>query len=162
MTVEMKVFPLETILTVTTGRLLTKSEGPQDNGIGDVYKLLEWMTGEAPFTHSLGRFAEECKLELLRQFPELEHAEKTLSVLDRLLKTGKDSEKVVRQWIENVKRFLGKSEYPVAKLPKNQHESKDPVAELVDMVGEDRVAVVQLDREQTKQIRDLLAKGGDV
>ena len=41
-----KTFSLRTILTVTTGRLLTKGKTERDNGIGDLYEILGWMSGE--------------------------------------------------------------------------------------------------------------------
>lgn len=66
-----KAFSVRTILSVTTGRLLTESAGPDDNGLGDMYRLLEWMTGESPFTHQLPRFGKECEPWLLGWFPEL-------------------------------------------------------------------------------------------
>ncbi len=69
---ETKVFPLRVLLTVTTGRLLTQSRGPRDNGIGDLYELLGWMTNDEPFTHQLPRFADECKPWILQWFPELQ------------------------------------------------------------------------------------------
>ena len=54
MTTETRQFPLRTILTVTTGRLLTKAKGPRDNGIGDLYEILGYMTGDnGVMTHQL-------------------------------------------------------------------------------------------------------------
>lgn len=84
---ETKAFPLRTILTVTTGRLLTKRKDPNDNGIGDLYEFLEWMCGEPPFTHTLGRFSKECKPYLFRWFPELTEPETDVNLarLDALL-----------------------------------------------------------------------------
>lgn len=56
-------FSLATVLTVTTGKLLTD--------ISNLYVILEHMTGETPYTHSLGRFADKCRPALLMRFPEL-------------------------------------------------------------------------------------------
>ena len=81
-----RLFSTRTILSVTTGRLLTKGEGTRDNGIGDMYRLLEWMVGESPWTLSLGLFADKCKPYLLRQFPELKQAERLDGQLDVLAK----------------------------------------------------------------------------
>lgn len=66
-----KTFPVRVLLTVTTGRLLTESKGPRDNGISDMHELLAWMTNDQPWSHMVGRFAIECKPWLLRWFPEL-------------------------------------------------------------------------------------------
>ncbi len=70
---EMKEFPIRVLLTITTGRLLTASRASDDNGIGDLYALLGWMTNDSPFIHQLHRFADECKPWLLRWYPELSH-----------------------------------------------------------------------------------------
>ena len=67
-----KRFSLRTVLTVTTGRLLTAPTEDGGNGIGDLYEILGWITMESsPNTHQLGRFADECKPYLFRFFPEL-------------------------------------------------------------------------------------------
>jgi len=68
-------FPLCTVLTVTTGRLLTKRKSTNDNGISDLHEILEHMIGETPFTHTLGSFADKCKPWLLFWFPELDSNE---------------------------------------------------------------------------------------
>jgi len=60
-----KTFDVRVILSATTGRLVTKSQGPDDNGIGDLYELLGWMTDDSPFTHQIPRFMQECKPWLL-------------------------------------------------------------------------------------------------
>ena len=82
---ETKQFDLRVLLTVTTGRLLTKSLEPGDNGISALYDLLGWMTNDQPFTHKLPRFADECNPWLLRWFPELAQVE--TDTLDELIKT---------------------------------------------------------------------------
>lgn len=68
---ETKLFDLRTVLTSTTGFLLTKSDRPGDNGIGKLHELLDWMTNDSIFTHQLGRANEQCAPALLEWFPEL-------------------------------------------------------------------------------------------
>lgn len=121
-----KPFTLRTILTVTTGRLLTKSRGPNDNGIGDLYELLEWMTGEPPFTHQLGRFAAECKPWLLRWFPQLESCGESLEKIDT---------NDLESWLSGLAKYGYEDAYDVPKIPRDDHTSKDPVAELREMMG---------------------------
>ena len=48
------VYDLGTVLSVTTGTLLTK--------IGNVYKILNYMTGDNLFTHQLPRVSKEVAL----------------------------------------------------------------------------------------------------
>lgn len=58
-------FHLGDILTITTGRLVSPDH------IDGVYRILAHMAGEPVFTHQLGRVADECRPELLRQHPDL-------------------------------------------------------------------------------------------
>lgn len=142
-----KRFSLQTILTVTTGRLLTKPEGPSDNGIGDLYEILAWMTGDEPFTHALPRFANECKPWLYRWFPELKNAEAHLDDLDYAIKCVSSAKKDVYFAIENwislcVADWGMKDEYDVPKIPMDDHDVKNPIQELEDMVGKGKVIVI--------------------
>lgn len=136
-------FALRTLLTVTTGRLLTESEGPRDNGIGRMYKLLGWMTSDEPFTHQLGRFADECKPWLLRWFPELASCNESLDALERLIEEhGGDAG--IKRWVSDLMLICPplKAEYDVPKIPADDHEKKHPYDELVAMrVTDEGIAV---------------------
>lgn len=139
-TPETQSFPLRVLLTVTTGRLLTEAKGPSDNGIGDLYEILGWMTEDPPFTHQLGRFGEECKPWLLTWFPELAYASVSLNSLDKWLKadkTGTGSEGV-KMWLAELKMMFSsiKDSYDVPRIPKEDHTPKDPVEELEEMLSE--------------------------
>jgi len=57
-------FDLGAILTVTTGRYLL-------DDVGDLYDILNFMTGDNLFTHQLVRAGDECRRPLLFQHPEL-------------------------------------------------------------------------------------------
>lgn len=133
---ETQKFTLRTLLTVTTGRLLTESEGPKDNGIGRMYKLLGWMTSDEPFTHQLGRFAEECKPWLLRWFPELAQADGLLSEMDSQIESH-GPEIGIKAWVDRLLATYPalKREYDVPKIPADDHEVKDPYIELAAMRG---------------------------
>jgi len=104
------------------------------------------MTGDTPFTHTLGRFAEECKPWLYRWFPELERANdpKWLGQLDSLLSDAKTSQKepdeAVNVWLKWIQEpgILGlRANYEIGQIPRDDHEVKDPVEELVVMRGTD-------------------------
>jgi len=134
---ETRNFPLRVILTVLTGRLLTESKGPRDNGIGDLYEILEFMTGDAPYTHQLGRFSEECKPHLLRQMPlEVKAVSGSLDSLDRwLLNDCSDGSEGVKMWLTECKMMFPQLQdsYPVTAIPAEGHVSRNPLEELAEM-----------------------------
>lgn len=136
---ETKRFPLRTLLSVTTGRLLTKPT-KDGNGIGDLYKILGWMTNDSPFTHQLPRFMVECKPWLLRWFPELEQASNELDWLGKNIKQH-GPEAGCETWLGGFAGIM-QAEYDVPRIPADDHETKDPVDELVSMRGTDEGVVV--------------------
>jgi len=132
----MKNFDLRIILSMTTGRLVTKSQDPGDNGIGGIYELVEHLTGVAPFTHQLPRFFRECQPYLLGCFPQLDGADIDLdSFIER-----EGTDKGVEAWVAVQESKFG-TELLVGKMP-NPSDPIDPIQELVGMVGKDRVIVV--------------------
>jgi len=54
----MKTFKLRDILTLTTGRLLTEPVTEHDNGIGNLYIIIDYMLDTAVFTHQLGKYSK--------------------------------------------------------------------------------------------------------
>jgi hypothetical protein len=134
-----KSFPLRVLLTVTTGRLLTE---PKDggNGIGDLYEILGWMTNDSPFTHQLGRFAEECKPWLLTWFPELSPVESCLDALDGCIRAI-GAKEGVEQWLSKLDLPTA---YDVPRMRHVDHVPKDPLAELVELVDKSKIVQVIL------------------
>jgi hypothetical protein len=109
-----RTFPLGDILTVTTDRFVTP------DGMGAVYELLNFMTGDNLFTHQLPRASGECRPALLAQHPDL-----TLVVVPEEF----DDEAHVWRWLaEQVARFSASRE--VTPLDPADHTRIDPVAEL--------------------------------
>lgn len=126
-----KAFDLRIILTVTTGRLLTKRKGPNDNGIGDLYEILEHMTGEPPFTHTLPRFADECKTILLNDYPELEKVD--VAILDEMI-DELGAENGINNFLRMCTTRWGiKEQYCIGQIPK--HVSINPIQELEEMMN---------------------------
>ena len=124
-----KTFPLNTILTVTTGRLLTTSKSDGDNGIGDLYEILGHMTGDTPFTHSLGRFADDCKPYLLLAFSELSNAD--VDELDKM----KGESGWISKWLDRCVNEWGiQPEYSIGQIL-GGHEKKNPILELEEMMS---------------------------
>ena len=111
-----KAFSLGVILSVTTGVLLT--------GMGEVYRILGFMTGETLVTHQLPRASRECSPELLRQHPQL---------------TGVDASSVCganwRQWLDAQEVQFGKA-LTVESMTSREPKYDTPVADLIEVVGD--------------------------
>lgn len=137
-----KRFPLRILLSITTGRLLTASKGPRDNGISDLYEFLEWLTGEAPFTHQLPRFAEECQPWLLRWFPELKDEETWVQVALADVPNG-GIEQAIERYLDAAVSRGCKPEYDVPRIPRDDHTRRDAVNELREKIGSDKVIVIK-------------------
>lgn len=122
-----RLFPLADILTMTTGRLLTT------RGIGAVYDLANWMTGDNLFTHQLPRAADACGPALLAQHPQLTNVAppEDIDVPDLMA------------WLTNAEAEHGQ-ELPVAPLPEGAWQHQNPIEELCDMVGPEKVYVVPM------------------
>ena len=130
----MKEFSVLAILSVTTGRLLTRPKSPDDgNGIGQVYELLGWMTDDEQFTHQLPRFSEECKPWLERWFPDIAAA--TDEVVAEC-----EAGRVDKLCSDMVARF-GETRN-VGKIPRDDHDVIPAYDELVAMRGTDEGIVV--------------------
>lgn len=141
-------FPLRVVLTVTTGRLLTKPVNDGDNGINDWYNILEHMVGERPFTHQLGRFSKECKPWLFQWYPELGSPQLQFEVgkLSLMLETdtGKaEPEYLALGWLSGLTSSrLCREEYDIGQIPTGDHDCKHPCDELVVMQGTDKEIVL--------------------
>lgn len=141
----MKIFSLEAVLSVTTGRLLTKAKGKSNNGIGDIYDLLSFMCGEDVYTHQLGRFADECRSYILRQYPQLAIAKEKLTTLDVLLSQHSNPREACAEFIAWLKKeFELLPQYELRPIPKDDHTTIDPRQELEEMVGKEKVISINL------------------
>lgn len=120
------VFDIPTILSITHEKLLTD--------IGNVYKILNHMTGDSLYTHVLPRAGRACTPELLRQFPELTawdgHSKKV-------------STENVHEYIAKALAMFGE-ERDVAMLPVGVWDERDPVEELCGMVGSEKVIALEI------------------
>jgi hypothetical protein len=119
-----KQFHIGDILSITTGILVAP------DGIGNVYKILNHMTGDNLFTHQLPRAAKECRPYLL-----VRHA---------WLKSVDDSELTSarwRLWLDEQAEKYGEY-HAVSPLAKSVTSHTNPLQEAIDLVGEDGVIVV--------------------
>ena len=137
-----KRFPLRVVLTVSTGRLLTK---PTDfgNGIKDVYDILNWMTRDDLYTHQIPRAMGECRPWLLRWFPELSKVDALdMECLDRMRKETGDVDGC-EAWLVDVARNRDlATHYAVPRIPQDDHDRIDPYDELVQMRGTDEGIII--------------------
>jgi hypothetical protein len=132
----MRKFHLGDILSITTGRLVSPRHM---DGVDDI---LNYMTQDNLFTHQLPRAAEECAPWLIRRHPQLAKVQ----VPDTF--EGKDH---VDRWLVEQVRLYGE-ELEVGPIPRDDHEKKDPLTELEEMVGKDKIIVVKLpDHESGKR-----------
>ena len=135
-----KTFTIDDILTVTTGRLISRRH------IDSVYDLCGFMLHEQLFTHQLSRACKECLPELARQLPHIA----ANSTLDGIVNDACDAipegdreagnaaiAALVEKLIERCGEF-----HEVHDMPANEDGPRDPIQELADMVGSDKVVVV--------------------
>jgi hypothetical protein len=119
---ETKTFSLGAVLTVTTDIFLLED-------IGELYEILDHMTGDSLYTHQLPRAGEACKGPLLAQFPHLQGIE-----VPKL-----NSREAYMQWLSDQEQVLG-SRFPVEPLESWQH--KDPLAEVAEMTDAPIIPVI--------------------
>ncbi|WP_185931383.1 hypothetical protein [Streptomyces sp. WAC08401] len=124
-------FALDDILTMTTGRLLSRRH------MDGVYDLANWMTGDNLMTHQLPRAADACAPALLAQHPQLSgvHPPEGIDTADLLA------------WIITVEQTHGET-LPVAPLPTGSWEQRNPVEDLCDMVGPEKVIVAPVNDDE--------------
>jgi hypothetical protein len=122
-TTQARAFPLGDILSVTTGRLLSR------DGIDGVYQILNYLTGAPVFTHQIPRAVDHCQLPLLRQHPEL---------LDVVPQTNAEIEQI-EAWLTEQEQRFGET---LEVSPIDGWVHRDPIAEAVEMFGADRVIPV--------------------
>lgn len=117
-TPETRTFDLGTVLSITTGILMTDFD--------NVSKILDWMTGDQLFTHALPRAGYACEGPLLEQHPQLVG----VTLPDDLPRT----KEAIVEWLPEAAEEYG-SEFEVAPLPPGVWASKDPISELIEMRG---------------------------
>jgi hypothetical protein len=146
---KVRLFPLDVVLSVTTGRLVASKH------IQAVYEILNYITRDNLYTHQLPRAGAECKPWLLRWHPKL--AEVRLWLLDQLMEeiakddsrvvddivAGKDKMEACQIWVAIERERLGlPAELSIQRIPQDDHERKDPYDELIVMRGTDEGVIL--------------------
>lgn len=110
-----KSFTLDAVLTVTSGILLTP--------IDELYKILDYLTGQQLFTHQLPRAADFAKPHILKKYPEL----KNIDIPEV------SSEEEVKSFLDSLKEKGMNEVYELD--PMTDFIPKGPIQELVEMRG---------------------------
>lgn len=122
--------PLGDVLSVTHDRLVSRDH------IGGVYRVCDFMTGVANFTHQLPRVSEQVAPAILAQHPWLS----TITVPDWDMDgLSKDEAKaVVYGWLDGVEAEHGAT---VRLMPLTDYDAPDAIEEACDIVGAENVYV---------------------
>lgn len=130
----MRKFPLSTVLTLTTGHMLTTRKTTSDNGFGDMSDLMYHITGQQPSNYGLGACAEICKPYIFYWYPELDsdvlrsEVEKLASLLAGFSKNTDRcvTDAVVVGWLNSlVTRGICSANYDIGQMG-DCVESKSP------------------------------------
>lgn len=136
-------FHLGDILSVTTEHLVSPRH------MNGVYDVLGYMTGDSLFSHQLPRAAAACAPALLAQHPQL---------ADVTVPEDFGGEQGVRTWLADQVDVYGER-LDVTPLSAWQHQN--PMEELADRIGPDRVAVLDPSRpESLDEVIGLLRRTG--
>lgn len=122
-------FHLGDVLSITTGICLS----PSKPVISGVYKILNFLTGDTLYTHQLGRATDECKPWILRRHPELAG-----------IKVPKLTPETYKDWLDRQVAKYGEW-FDLEPIPKDEHRVINPLTELEDMVGKDKIIAITTD-----------------
>lgn len=119
-----KQFHIGDVLSITTGCLVSP------RFMDGIYDILNFMTGDCLSTHQLPRASDKCKLNLLKQHPQL----KDVDV----------SELTPENWLEWLNQQVARfgENLTIRPISQKQHEYCNPIKEMVEMVGPEKVIIV--------------------
>lgn len=127
-----KEFLTVDVMSAASGFLLT------DEGMGPIYRVLSFVTGEDVYTHQLPRVGKELQAALLSDRPDLE------DVFD-LIRT-KTTRETWRDVAAEIEQKLGLS-MTLRRLSHDEHERIDPLSELAEKVHPDRIIPIEVTRK---------------
>jgi hypothetical protein len=117
-------FSIGQILSMGTGRLCCQMDG--------VYEVANFLTGDNLFTHQLVRAFKVCQPWVRSQCPWLAEVDETGCTPETW-----------KPWLAALTAKHGEF-FELQPLPAGVWESQDPIAELVAMVGKDKVIVAEM------------------
>jgi len=113
-------FHIGDILTVLHGFMVCPG------GMHAVQAFAEFMAGEEVWTHQMTRVHREAAEPLRQQFPDLAAVKIPL---------GLNTEQAVLEWLTSLEPQFGVTRM-VAPLSPDQHEQRDPILELFEMLSD--------------------------
>lgn len=119
-----KKFSIQAALSITTDRLFTRN-------IGDVYEILNFITGDNLMTHQLPRAAEFAKPFILAAYPILEDF--TPESLTASIE-AKGWDNTYNGVIASLSKEIG-FEITLEPAPEGVWNQKNPIEELIEMRG---------------------------
>jgi len=123
-------FHLGDVLSITTGRLVSPRH------IEGVYDILNFIFGTDHFTHQLGRASETAKPWILQQHPALVAVD--VSTCNSECWQG---------WL--TMQIAVHGEYlPIKAIPGEFAERQDPMAELIEMVGPEKIIIADVGEDR--------------
>lgn len=121
-----KNFPIDAVMSTVTGILVC------EDGIGCVYEVLNWMTGESVMTHQIPRISREAQPVLLAMYPEMQAA------IDEAEQVNGQN---WREWLVTwTGRYGASIAVPVMNIA--EHERIDPISELAEHAHPNRILTV--------------------
>jgi hypothetical protein len=122
-----KDFPTAAVLSTITGRLVC------EDGIGGVYEVLNWMTGEDVYTHQIPRISKEAAAALIAAQPALS---KAIEEADRVTPDN------WREWLAVWTERYGET-IACPRMTVDQHERIDPLSEAAEKFHPDRIIIAK-------------------
>lgn len=129
---ETRNFHIGAILSITTGFLMPTPD--YDHPMDALYDILNFMTQDNLYTHALPRAANECKPYLIDAFPHWPHKVHADQV---------NSEEKSERFLASCVNLYG-AYHAVTQIPRDDHDYIHPIQEAVDLIGEDRVIVIEV------------------
>lgn len=111
--------------------------------IGDLYRILNFMTGDNLFTHQLPRAAGECKPYLLDQFKWL--SEISLEHVDHC-NWSDELDGIMEKYAD---RLDANGCLTICPIPRDDHDIIDPLEELRQMDLDAQIIVFNPDEDET-------------
>lgn len=126
-----KEFPVSSVLMVATGRLL------YDDGMDEIYEILNFMTNDNLLTHQLPRAFKECKPHVLKRYPAMKAASAELSEKLDGVNDTETKRQILTEWLAVQTAQFGKM-LKVEQIPTEEHAVKDPLSEPIEVRSKKR------------------------
>lgn len=110
----------------------------------DLYNILNYLTGDNLFTHQLPRAFDECKPWLESRHADLLNSPEVAEVR-ALSQIENDEQRAVEAKALHSRLIAKYGNIAVSPIPQDEHRHIDPIQEVCDLVGKDRVILVITD-----------------